>query len=83
MLQKAHDRKQIIEQLNKEVSSLKLELEDSKKKLNSSKARIKVLENENIAIKSKVASQNEKINNDEQYMKHLMVWGRGNLKLVL
>lgn len=70
---KPDNRKQIIEQLNKDLSNVKKELEETTKKLNSSRARIKVLETECQSMKTKNATQNEKLISNEQLIKMLTV----------
>lgn len=70
---KTDNRKLIIEQLNKELHNSKMESEEFKKKLNASKARVRVLESENYCVKSKLTSQTERFAHTEELIKMLQV----------
>jgi len=73
------ERRQHIENTAKELRQAEVALETSKRKLDASKARIKVLEHELNIAKGNIAMLNEKRSHDDRLIDALNVSNRRNL----
>lgn len=74
------ERRQQVENSAKQLRQSEIAIEGCKRKLDASKARIKVLENELAAAKGSIAVFNEKRSHDDQLIETLGVsrpWTRG------